>query len=75
MGRLIDAEQALRIDMRVILCRGEARMAQEFLHAAKVRAVVEKVGGKAVPELVGADVEGDVRVLQVFLDQRPDAAG
>ena len=56
MRRVVGGLQALDGDVCVDLSRREARVAEERLHAAQVRAGIEKVGGEAVPQFVGADV-------------------
>ena len=36
--------------MRVNLCGGDIRMAEQQLHHAQVRAVIDEMGGKRVPQ-------------------------
>ena len=49
VGRLEPLDSHMRIDLR----GREARMSEECLHTAKIRAVVKQVGRKGVPQLVG----------------------
>ena len=43
---LVDFEELFEVDVRVFLGRGQARMAQELLDDAQVRAPAEEVGGE-----------------------------
>ena len=66
MRLVVDFLHSLHGNVGVDLSSGEAGMTEEFLHGAEVGPVVEEVGGEAVTELVGADVEGDAGKLMVF---------
>ncbi len=46
--------QTLRRDVRVNLSRGQARVTEQFLHAAQVRTGVEQMRRVPVPELVSS---------------------
>ena len=46
-------------DMSVNLGRREVDVSEQGLNAAQISAVIQKMGGKAVPEFVGADAELD----------------
>ena len=61
--------------MRVDLRGGEALVAQEFLHAAEIRAVVEHVRGEGVAERVRADIRVEAGFDQVFIEFAADGAG
>ena len=57
VGLLVRFAQTFRADVRVDLGRGQAFVAQQFLHAAQVGSVVEQVRGKAVSERVRAGAQ------------------
>lgn len=50
----INGGKTLRRHMRVDLRGGKAHMAQQFLHRPQIRSVVQQMGGKGVPDGVGA---------------------
>ena len=52
MKSAVDVAEARRVDMSVYLRRADVRMAKKLLDRADVRAVLEHVRGKAVPENV-----------------------
>ena len=74
MGGIIDLLHAGGGDVGVDLGGAEVGVAEELLDAAEVGAVVEEVGGEAVPEFVRADLEADGGVAQVFLQEVADGA-
>ena len=49
MGAIVDLVDVGRSQMRVDLGGAQALMAEQFLHAAEIRAGVEKVRGEGVP--------------------------
>ena len=72
VGSVIDLLHAGGGDVGVDLGGAEVGVAEELLDAAEVGAVVEEVGGEAVPEFVRADLEADGGVAQVFLQEVAD---
>jgi len=68
VGGSVDFFRPLRADVSVYLGGGEAGVAEERLDTAEVSTIVEEMGGKAVPELVGADTQRDIRFLEVFAE-------
>ena len=72
---IVGLPQSFPGDVGVDLGGGEGRVSEEGLHAAQVRPGIEEVGGKRVAELMRSDVEGDVRMGEVFLEQAVDRAG
>ena len=60
--------------MRVNLRRGQALVAEQFLHAADVGAGIEHVRRETVPQGVRAGPRIEPRVLQIFRQQAADAA-
>ncbi len=73
MGLAVGFLEALDGDVGVDLGGGDAGVAEEFLDAAEIGAGVEHVSGEGVAELVGADVDGDAGVAEVFLEEFADA--
>ena len=55
MKSAVDVAEARRVDMGVYLCRADVRMAEKLLYRTDVRAVLEHVRGKAVPENMRGD--------------------
>ncbi len=55
VGALVGVVQAGGGQVRVDLRGGQRLVAEQFLHAAQVRAVVQQVRGEAVPQRVRAD--------------------
>ena len=53
--------------MRVNLRRAQALMAKQFLYAAQVRSVVQKMRGKTVAERVRADPRIQAGREQIFI--------
>ena len=49
MGRVVDFLHPVAREVRIDLRRAEALMPKQFLDAAKISAVVQKMRGKAVP--------------------------
>ena len=68
MGVVVDLFHAFGGDVGVDLGGGETGVAEEFLDAAEVCAVVEEVGGEAVAELVGMDFLGEASGGGAFVD-------
>lgn len=75
MGVVVDLFHAFGGDVGVDLGGGETGVAEEFLDAAEVCAVVEEVGGEAVAELVRGDAERDGGGAEVFFEDIGDGLG
>ena len=60
--------------MRVSLGGRQPRMSQQLLNRAKIRASLQQVGGKGVPERVGADALLKRRLTHVLSDDPVHAA-
>ena len=58
MKLLVDALEAAGIDVRVALCRGNAGVAEHFLHVTKINTTSYKMCGKTMPQGVGRDIVG-----------------
>ena len=74
MRGVVDLLHAGGGDVGVNLGGAEVGVTQQFLDAAEVGAVVEEVGGEAVPEFVRADFKTDGGVSEVFLEEVIDGA-
>lgn len=61
MGAGVFFAEALDGDVGVDLGGGQVGVAQEFLHAPEVGAVVQEVGGEGVPQGVRGGAEGEAR--------------
>jgi len=61
-------------DVGVDLRGDQALVAQQFLHAADVRAAVEQVRGEAVAELVRGGAAVQAGELEVFFEHSGDAS-
>src|SRR5205823_10796723 len=62
------ASEPTRLDPRVHLRRGDARMPEELLDRAEVRPALEQVGREGVPKRVGRDVPGHRRLAHPTLE-------
>ncbi len=56
MCLVMHCAQARDRHMRVELCGGKRRMAEEFLHDAQICTTFEEMRGRAVPEAVRSDI-------------------
>ena len=76
---VVDAPQALHVDVGVDLCRRDGSVSEHFLHDPDVGAAPDEVGGEAVPECVGRNATGQAPAQRepvgVALDEVLDAAG
>jgi len=75
VGGVVDLFHAIGGQVGVDLGGGEALVAEEFLDAAEVGAVVEQVGGEAVAEGVGADAGVEAGHDQILVELAADGAG
>ena len=57
----VDLFQPLAGDVSIYLGGGKITMAEQQLHHAKVRPVVEQVGGESVPQRVRRDLTANAR--------------
>src|SRR5689334_6158643 len=60
------------IDVGVNLRRADARMAEQFLNGAQIRAAGKQMSGKAVAKRVRADIIVQTRPTHILLDQNPE---
>ena len=70
MGFIVDFHNVIGADVDVFLGGGQALMSQEFLDTAQVRAIIEQVGGKGMPQGMRAGAGRDAGALAVFFDQQ-----
>src|SRR5579885_3823161 len=73
VGLLVALLKAVGRHVGVNLRGAQAAVAEQFLHAADVGAVVEQVGGEAVPQRVRAGPRVQAGLLEVLLQQPTDA--
>ena len=71
MELAVNLPQAVPGDVRVNLRGADARVAEQFLDHAQVRAVLQEVSGETVPQHVRGDVAGDARPMHPVLDVLP----
>ena len=67
--------QAFVGDMGVDLGGSDGGVAEHFLHAADVGAILQKVGGEAVPQAVRSNPPRNAGNFGAFFNQPLDAAG
>jgi hypothetical protein len=48
-------------DVGVDLCCRKAGVSQEVLYEAQIGAIVEKMGGVGMPDLMGSNIHGKIR--------------
>ena len=58
--------------MRVNLCRGDIGVAEQQLHHAQIRAVIDEMGGKRVPQCMRGNRRADAGSQRVAFDQMPE---
>ena len=75
VGRVVHILHPLRRQVRVNLRRAQALVAQQFLHAAEVGAVVQQMRGEAVPQRVRADSRVQAGRQKIFVELAADGAG
>ena len=56
MGRIVNPREVLKVERRVNLRRGYARMAEQFLYGAQIAARLQHVRGHRVTQHVGMNV-------------------
>ena len=56
MGLVVYVLQLLIDDLRIYLGGGDVRMSQHFLDRGQIGAVLQKMGGKGMPQSVGGDL-------------------
>ena len=67
MGAVVNAGKGVEVEVRVALRGGNAAVAEQLLHGAKVRPAFQKVGGKGVAQIVRRNVLGNAGLLRPFL--------
>jgi hypothetical protein len=75
VGVVVGLFEALGGEVGVDLGGAEGLVAEQFLHAAEVGAVVEEVGGEGVAQGVGADGGVEADLLEVLVELAADGAG
>jgi len=75
MEFLVDVAEAVAGDVGVNFGGADGGVAQEFLDDAQVGAMLEQVGGEAVPEHVGGDVPLHSRAAHAVFDALPQSHG
>ena len=75
MGGVVDLFHAVGRQVRVDLGGAEALVAEQFLDAAQVGAVVEQVRREAVTQRVRADSRVEAGRDQILVELAPDGAG
>src|SRR5437763_10265484 len=66
--------QTLDRHVRINLGSGKARVTEQRLDAAQVRAAIEQVGGKTVTQFMWTDRDRNRRVPQISFQDQPDRA-
>ena len=69
---MMNAAQAFRLDMGIDFRGADVRVPEQELHRAQVRAALQQVCGKGMPEGMGRDCSTDTRHQGVFLDHFRD---
>ena len=47
-------------------------MTQQFLHGAQIGAIIQQMGGKAVPEGMGMDIVGNIGLKGIIPEDFPE---
>ena len=72
---MVNLAKAVTGDVGVDFGGADGGVAEEFLDDAQVGAVLEQVGGEAVPEHVGGDVPFHAGVADAVFDALPQGDG
>jgi uncharacterized protein (UPF0210 family) len=75
MEFLVDVAEALAGDVGVDFGGADGGVAEEFLDDAQIGAVLEEVGGEAVPEHVGGEVSFNAGAAGAVFDALPEGDG
>ena len=68
----VNVAQTVSGDVRVNFRRADVRVAQQFLNHPQIRAVLQQMCRKTVPQHVRRDVAFDARALHAILDVFPE---
>lgn len=68
----INSGQLLMGNMGINLSGGNISMTQKLLDGAQVGAIIQQMGGKAVPEGVGMDLMGDISLKGILSQEFPE---
>src|SRR5437773_11847941 len=71
----VNFAQPVSSHVRVNLRRRDARVTEQFLNHAQVRAVIEQVCGETVPQHVRRDISCNARQAHAALDAQPKCDG
>jgi len=72
---LVDLPEAIAGDVGVDFGGADGGMTEEFLDDTQVGAVLQQMGGEAVPEHVGGDVPLHARATDAVFDALPQGDG
>src|SRR5512133_1053397 len=75
VGGIVGLGQMLKIEPGVDLRRGDADVAQQFLHRAQVAAGLEQVAGERVTQHVRMHRRAQTRLLAALTQALPDRLG
>ena len=74
MCLVIDVHETADIDMRVDLCRAEARVTEHFLHHAQIRAVCKHVRCKGMAQFMRRAVDGQIGFQKIGFEPTFDGS-
>ena len=74
VGLLVGLDQLRGVHVGVALRRAEARVAEQLLNGAQIRAPFQQMGGERMPQRVRADAESRAALRHVLPDQPIDAS-
>jgi sulfate adenylyltransferase large subunit len=74
MRGVVDLRQVLKIQMRIDLRRGDAGVAEHFLHRAQVAGGLQHMAGKRVAQHVRMDMDADALALRPLREAAFDLA-
>ena len=75
MSAFISFLKSAGTDVGVDLCRRQALVAEQFLHAAEIGPAIEQVGGEGMPQGVWGDMLLEIAGADVQFEHPPDTAG
>lgn len=74
VGLVVRSLERSRADMRINLCGDETFVPQQFLNTPNIRASIQEMGGKTVPEGMGSDTRVQSTLLDVFFQHSGNAS-